>query len=77
MRNNIHPDAVAEAIKTLMHALIDIECTIKMVKQHITCESEYVWEAIPNTLLYVQLSASEALDKARKILTADIQEVRS
>lgn len=75
MRNNIRPDAAAEAIRTLMHTLIDIEYTVKMVKQHITCEPEYVGETIPNTLLYVQLSASEALDKAREILTADIQDV--
>ncbi len=77
MRNNTRPDTTVAVIRTLMDALIDIEYTLKMVKQHITCEPEYVGETIPNTLLYVQLSASEALDKARKILTADIQEVRS
>ncbi|HGT5745760.1 TPA: hypothetical protein ACM4DE_000102 [Escherichia coli] len=73
MCNNTRPDA-AEAIKTLMHALIDISCTAATAEKHITREPEYTGAIIPHSLAYVQLSADMALDEAGKILTADIQE---
>ena len=41
MCNNTRPDAAAEAIKTLMHALIDISCTVAIAEKHITREPEY------------------------------------
>ncbi|HFV0975838.1 TPA: hypothetical protein ACH7ZU_004500, partial [Escherichia coli] len=36
MCNKNTPDAAAEAIKTLMHALIDISCTAATAEKHIT-----------------------------------------
>ncbi|WP_249941727.1 hypothetical protein, partial [Escherichia coli] len=41
MCNKNTPDAAAEAIKTLMHALIDISCTAATAEKHITREPEY------------------------------------
>ncbi|EFG7261175.1 hypothetical protein BMM16_002787 [Escherichia coli] len=76
MCNNTRPDSAAEAIRTLMHALIDISCTAVTAEKHITRETEYAGAIIPHSLAYVQLSADMALDGAGKILTADIQGVR-
>lgn len=76
MCNNHRPDAAAEAIKTLMHALIDISCMAATAEKHITRETEYTGAIIPHSLAYAQLTADMALDEAGKILTADIQGVR-
>ncbi len=74
MCNNIRPDVAAEAIKTLMHALIDISCTAASAEKHITRETEYTGAIIPHSLAYVQLSADMALDEASKIIMADTEE---
>ncbi|HAY4288261.1 TPA: hypothetical protein JZ872_001900 [Escherichia coli] len=74
MCNNHRPDAAAKAIRTLMHALIDISCTAATAEKHITREPEYTGAIIPHSLAYAQLTADMALNEAGKILTADIQE---
>ncbi|HDH8977361.1 TPA: hypothetical protein PJP75_005735, partial [Escherichia coli] len=56
MCNNTRPDAAAEAIKTLMRALIDISCTAATAEKHITREPEYTGAIIPHSLAYAQLT---------------------
>ncbi|EGE9435287.1 hypothetical protein IBM18_000775 [Escherichia coli] len=73
MCNNTRPDAAAEAIKTLMHALIDISCTAATAEKHITRETEYTGAIIPHSLAYAQLTADMALNEARAILIADCE----
>lgn len=73
MCNNIRPDAAAEAIRTLMHALIDISCTAATAEKHITRETEYTGEIIPHSLAYAQLTADMALNEAKAILIADCE----
>ncbi|EPA9859821.1 hypothetical protein ACQ9PN_004279 [Escherichia coli] len=73
MCNNTRPDAAAEAIKTLMHALIDISCTAATAEKHITREPEYTGAIIPHSLAYEQLTADMALNEARAILIADCE----
>ncbi|HFU9022384.1 TPA: hypothetical protein ACIYIL_000816 [Escherichia coli] len=73
MCNNTRPDAAAEAIKTLMHALIDISCTAATAEKHITREPEYTGAIIPHSLAYAQLTADMALNEARAILIADCE----
>lgn len=73
MCNNPRPDAAAEAIRTLMHALIDISCTAATAEKHITRETEYTGEIIPHSLAYAQLTADMALNEARAILIADCE----
>ncbi|EGO5047548.1 hypothetical protein IAH61_005462 [Escherichia coli] len=73
MCNNIRPDAAAEAIITLMHALIDISCTAATVEKHITREPEYTGAIIPHSLAVMQLSADMALNEAKAILIADCE----
>ncbi|EEQ4681666.1 hypothetical protein [Escherichia coli] len=75
MCNNTRPDAAAEAIRTLMHALIDISCTAATAEKHIIREPEYTGAIIPYSLAYAQITADMALNEAGKILTADIQGV--
>ncbi|EHN2682571.1 hypothetical protein KIO87_005269 [Escherichia coli] len=76
MCNNPRPDAAAEAIKTLMDALIDISVIADMAHKHATSETEYAGAFVPHSLAVMQLSADMALNEAGKILTADIQRVR-
>ncbi|HAO9532976.1 TPA: hypothetical protein IRN28_005152 [Escherichia coli] len=73
MCNKNTPDAAAEAIKTLMHALIDISCTAATAEKHITREPEYTGAIIPHSLAYAQLTADMALNEARAILIADCE----
>ncbi|HCL9408084.1 TPA: hypothetical protein N2275_000121 [Escherichia coli] len=73
MCNNTRPDAAAEAIKTLMHALIDISYTAATAEKHITREPEYTGAIIPHSLAYAQLTADMALNEARAILIADCE----
>lgn len=73
MCNKSTPDAAAEAIKTLMHALIDISCTAATAEKHITREPEYTGAIIPHSLAYAQLTADMALNEARAILIADCE----
>ncbi|EPE0362500.1 hypothetical protein ACSFTJ_005377 [Escherichia coli] len=73
MCNNTRPDAAAEAIKTLMHALIDISCTVATAEKHITREREYTGAIIPHSLAYAQLTADMALNEAKAILIADCE----
>ncbi|EFG8739079.1 hypothetical protein IBM18_003170 [Escherichia coli] len=73
MCNNTRPGAAAEAIKTLMHALIDISCTAATAEKHITREPEYTGAIIPHSLAYAQLTADMALNEAKAILIADCE----
>ncbi|HHN9780068.1 TPA: hypothetical protein ACP69E_004533 [Escherichia coli] len=73
MCNKNTPDAAAEAIKTLMHALIDISCTAATAEKHITREPEYTGAIIPHSLAYAQLTADMALNEAKAILIADCE----
>ncbi|MBC0475700.1 hypothetical protein FSG60_000955 [Escherichia coli] len=73
MCNNPRPDSAAEAIKTLIDALIDISCTAATAEKHITREPEYTGAIIPHSLAYAQLTADMALNEARAILIADCE----
>ena len=73
MCNNTRQDAAAEAIKTLMHALIDISVIADKAHKHATSETEYAGAFVPHSLAVMQFSADMALNEAGKILTADIQ----
>ncbi|EPT9828221.1 hypothetical protein ACVTWY_004583 [Escherichia coli] len=73
MCNNPRPDAAAEAIRTLMHALIDISCTAATAEKHITREPEYTGAIIPHSLACAQLTADMALNEAKAILIADCE----
>ncbi|MDM8926031.1 hypothetical protein QU862_23915 [Escherichia coli] len=73
MCNNIRPDAAAEAIITLMHALIDISCAAATAEKHITRDPEYTGAIIPHSLAYAQLTADMALNEAKAILIADCE----
>ncbi|EMR8996729.1 hypothetical protein WKR66_005062 [Escherichia coli] len=73
MCNNPRQDAAAEAIKTLMHALIDISVIADRVHKHATCETEYAGAFVPHSLAVMQFSADMALNEARAILIADCE----
>ncbi|HHY1949551.1 TPA: hypothetical protein ACV2AG_002931 [Escherichia coli] len=73
MCNNTRPDAAAEAIKTLMHALIDISVIADRAHKHAPSETEYAGAFVRHSLAVMQLSADTAMNEAGKILTADIQ----
>ncbi|EOW6058182.1 hypothetical protein ACOZFO_003300 [Escherichia coli] len=73
MCNNTRPDAAAEAIKTLMHALIDISVIADMAHKHATSETEYAGAFVPHSLAVMQLSADMALNEAKAILIADCE----
>ncbi|EIY9966899.1 hypothetical protein MNO05_001229 [Escherichia coli] len=73
MCNNTCPDAAAEAIKTLIDALIDISVIADREHKHATSETEYAGAFVPHSLAVMQFSADMALNEAGKILTADIQ----
>ncbi|MBL6329176.1 hypothetical protein [Escherichia coli] len=73
MCNNIRPDAAAEAIITLMHALIDISVIADMAHKHATRETEYAGAFVPHSLAVMQLSADMALNEAKAILIADCE----
>ncbi|HGT5726209.1 TPA: hypothetical protein ACM390_005374 [Escherichia coli] len=73
MCNNPRPDAAAEAIITLMHALIDISVIADMAHKHATSETEYAGAFVPHSLAVMQLSADMALNEAKAILIADCE----
>ncbi|EHL7915062.1 hypothetical protein ACSHFV_002489 [Escherichia coli] len=73
MCNNTCPDAAAEAIKTLIDALIDISVIADRAHKHATSETEYAGAFVPHSLAVMQFSADMAMNEAGKILTADIQ----
>lgn len=73
MCNNTHPDAAAEAIKTLIDALIDISVIADRAHKHATRETEYTGGIIPHSLAYAQITADMALNEAKAILIADCE----
>lgn len=73
MCNNIRPDAAAEAIITLMHALIDISVIADKAHKHATSETEYAGAFAPHSLAVMQFSADMALNEAKAILIADCE----
>ena len=75
MCNNTRPDAAAEAIKTLMHALVDISVIADRAHKHATSETEYAGAFVPHSLAVMQLSADMALNEASKIIMADMEVV--
>ncbi|GDJ38916.1 hypothetical protein BvCmsKSNP075_01684 [Escherichia coli] len=72
MCNATWPDAAVDAIKTLMDSLIEISAIAGVAHKHAARESE----CISHYLAFVQLKADQALDKAGKIIMADVQEVQ-
>ncbi|CAM2916550.1 Prophage protein [Escherichia coli] len=75
MCNNTRPDAVAEAIKTLIDALIDISVIADRAHKHATSETEYAGAFVPHSLAVMQLSADMALNEDSKIIMADMEVV--
>ncbi len=73
MHNKTTPDAAAEAIKTLMHALIDISVIADKAHKRATSETEYAGAFVPHSLAVMQLSADMALNEAKAILIADCE----
>ncbi|EQA1256683.1 hypothetical protein AT467_004789 [Escherichia coli] len=73
MCNNPRPDAAAEAIKTLMDALIDISVIADKAHKHATTETEYAGAFVPHSLAVMQLSADMALNEAKAILITDCE----
>ncbi|KOA36455.1 prophage protein [Escherichia coli] len=73
MCNNTRPDAAAEAIRTLMHALINISVIADMAHKHATSETEYAGAFVPHSLAVMQFSADMALNEAKAILIADCE----
>ncbi len=73
MCNNTRPDAAAEAIKTLIDALIDISVIADRAHKHATSETEYAGAFVPHSLAVMQLSADMALNEAKAILIADCE----
>lgn len=71
MCNATWPDAAVDAIKTLMDSLIEISAIAGVAHKHAARESECIF----HYLAFVQLKADQALDKAGKIIMADVQEV--
>ncbi|HFV5626648.1 TPA: hypothetical protein ACH9TN_005105 [Escherichia coli] len=73
MCNNTRPDAAAEAIKTLIDALIDISVIADKAHKYATSETEYAGAFAPHSLAVMQFSADMALNEARAILIADCE----
>lgn len=73
MCNNPRPDAAAEAIKTLIDALIDISVIADRAHKHATSETEYAGAFVPHSLAVMQLSADMALNEAKAILITDCE----
>ena len=69
MRNKNTPDAAAEAIRTLMLALIDISVIAERAHKHATGETEYAGAFVPHSLAVIQLSADMALNEAATLIT--------
>ncbi|HIA7163612.1 TPA: hypothetical protein ACWSD0_002849 [Escherichia coli] len=73
MCNNTRPDAAAEAIKTLIDALIGISVIADKAHKHATSETEYAGAFVPHSLAVMQFSADMALNEAKAILIADCE----
>ncbi|HDI5839843.1 hypothetical protein [Escherichia coli] len=73
MCNKSTPDAAAEAIRTLMHALIDISVIADKAHKYATSETEYAGAFVPHSLAVMQFSADMALNEAKAILIADCE----
>ncbi|HAI8267682.1 TPA: hypothetical protein HJ514_000414 [Escherichia coli] len=67
MCNNIRPDAAAAALTTLMHALIDIECTAELAQKEE--REEYILFALE----CIRYTATRSLNDAKNILVADCE----
>ncbi|EIA0494745.1 hypothetical protein K6Z94_005523 [Escherichia coli] len=67
MFSNNTPDAAAKALTTLMHALIDIECTAKLAQN----KGREDYTAF--CLECIRYISSRSLDEAKNILIADCE----
>ncbi|HDD9564424.1 hypothetical protein D9G42_13430 [Escherichia coli] len=67
MCNNIRPDAAAAALTTLMHALIDIECTAELAQKEE--REEYTLFALE----CIRYTATRSLNDDKNILVADCE----
>ncbi|EFF0761903.1 hypothetical protein CCS78_004865, partial [Escherichia coli] len=67
MHNKTTPDAAAAALTTLMHALIDIECTAELAQNK--GEKEYT----AFCLECIRYISSRSLNEAKNILVADCE----
>ncbi|EEC9265879.1 hypothetical protein ABZ275_004874 [Escherichia coli] len=67
MCNKTTPDAAAAALTTLMHALIDIECTAELARKE---ERE---EYTSFALECIRYTATRSLNDAKNILVADCE----
>ena len=65
MHNKTTPDAAAAALTTLMHALIDIECTAELAQKEE--REEYTLFALE----CIRYTATRSLNDAKNILVAD------
>ncbi|TJB99730.1 hypothetical protein C9280_05350 [Escherichia coli] len=73
MCNNIRPDAAAAALTTLMHALIDIECTAELAQKEEREEREEREEYTLFALECIRYTATRSLNDAKNILVADCE----
>ncbi|HDI9921229.1 TPA: hypothetical protein PPH28_003144 [Escherichia coli] len=67
MQNKTTPDAAAAALTTLMHALIDIECTAELAQKEE--REEYILFALE----CIRYTATRSLNDAKNILVADCE----
>ncbi|EEC8718162.1 hypothetical protein E9J20_RS16255 [Escherichia coli] len=67
MHNKTTPDAAAAALTTLMHALIDIECTAGLAQK--VEREEYTLFALE----CIRYTATRSLNDAKNILVADCE----
>ncbi|EHX1321176.1 hypothetical protein NLD41_004696 [Escherichia coli] len=67
MHNKTTPDAAAAALTTLMHALIDIECTAELAQKEE--REEYTLFALE----CIRYTATRSLNDAKNILVADCE----
>ncbi|MBZ9169084.1 hypothetical protein H5U52_09270 [Escherichia coli] len=67
MHNKTTPDAAAAALTTLMHALIDIECTAELAQKE--GREEYTLFALE----CIRYTATRSLNDAKNILVADCE----
>ncbi|EIY7810919.1 hypothetical protein MM581_000295 [Escherichia coli] len=67
MFSNNTPDAAAKALTTLMHALIDIECTAELAQR------EEQKDRTSFNLECIRYISSRSLDEAKNILIADCE----
>lgn len=70
MCNKTTPDAAAAALTTLMHALIDIECTAELAQKE---EREEREEYTLFALECIRYTATRSLNDAKNILVADCE----